>query len=149
MSCKGTRTEIQNLDGLEEQVKKLPQQAKIPKQSQAYKQKWALPNNERKSYQQLVWECMSSYQQPNLKEAKHFGCVIWEWNEPNKEVEWTNKIKKELKGLEEGPEVEIQLESFRGNTDKVPNRKTSGYDGIHCFWTEYIFKRKNVSEWMT
>ena len=43
-------------------------------------------------------------------------------------------MKKELKCLEENPEVNILMDSLRETLKKIPNKKTQGYYGIHGFW---------------
>ena len=43
-------------------------------------------------------------------------------------------MKKELQGLEKGPEADIQQDSPRTTLKKVVNWKTPGHDGVHGFW---------------
>ena len=43
-------------------------------------------------------------------------------------------MKKELQGLDEGPEVNIHLKSLRATPNKVQNSKTPGLDELHGFW---------------
>ena len=44
-------------------------------------------------------------------------------------------MRKELQGLEEGPETNIHMESLRAVLKKKGlNSKTPRYDGIHGFW---------------
>ena len=43
-------------------------------------------------------------------------------------------MKKEFQRLEEGPEVDIHLDSQRSILKKIQNWKTPGFDGIKGLW---------------
>ena len=64
--------------------------------------------------------------------------MIWEEKEHNRNAEWINKMKNELKGIEEGPKVDIHLDSLRITLKKIAYWKTPGYDGIYGFWFKKI-----------
>ena len=57
----------------------------------------------------------------------------------NGKTEWINNMTKELKGLEEGPKVEIHIDLLKTTLKRKSNWKTPNHDGIHGFW----FKKFN------
>ena len=67
------------------------------------------------------------------KKKNHFGLKYGNKNH-NKRVEWVNNITRELKGLEEGPKAEIQIDLLKTTLKGILNWKTPGHDGIHGFW---------------
>ena len=56
---------------------------------------------------------MHKDKQPDAKEAKQFWSKTWEEKEHKKNVEWISNMKKELQGIEESPERNIHLQSYR------------------------------------
>ena len=56
-----------------------------------------------------------------------FSCKIWIWKEDDKNTEWINKMKKELKEFDEDPLVNIHLDSLRTTLKKILNWKTPGH----------------------
>ena len=76
-------------------------------------------------------ECRRTYQQPDAKEAKNFGV---KYGNGRNITERENYHGKELQVLEEGYDVEIQLESLRAIPKKSSELKTPGHDDIHGYW---------------
>ena len=66
----------------------------------------------------------------DTNEVKLFWSKIWEWKEHNRKAKWINNMEKELHGLEEGL-VDNTPGIAQNNTQKVPNSKALGHDGIH------------------
>ena len=83
-----------------------------------YRQNRTFQNSERKFYQQLGGHDTKTYQQPDARETERFWTKIWQPKKYNVKAEWINDMTGELKGLEEGPKAEINIELLKKDTKK-------------------------------
>ena len=72
----------------------------------------------------------------NSQKSKIIGKILEQKTKQNRNAEWISIMKKELKELKEGPEVNILFDSLKVKPQKIPNWKTLGHDGIQGFYFE-------------
>ena len=98
-----------------------------------HRQNRTFQNNERKFYHQLGGGDIKTYQQPDIKETERFWTKIWQPKKHNENSKWINNITRELKGLEEGPKMEIHIDLFKTTLKRISNWKAPCHNGIHGF----------------
>jgi len=80
------------------------------------------------------------YNPPTLDDIqKYWGGLFGDKAEHNKQAEWLNDEREEMKKIEEAEWIDLTPETFTKTTKKLANWKAPGSDQVQNFWIKHLY----------